>query len=486
MKNKIFLIMLAFLLIIPSVLSLTVTPQEVDVELFSTSSENIFFNITNNEDVNLYDIEFLTDSEDVTFVDNKIDLNPGETVSVKAVVDTDSNYEATETIKVIHYKQEDIFLQPEDMDVEINNYKYEPSNLEIVKGSKITWWNNDVLKHSVTSSLFDHDIEAGSSYEYVFNEAGIFDYYDKHTNYQGRIYVKDVLENGLVHDPKETIYAKINIKSILVETELNLSFIDGSDFTVEYNSKKESVISIINNGDKVALGVALSSDPAWVTFGKTNFNLDSSQTTYVPFTIKPLISNSNNTDQTHIIDIIIKGDNFQTKTFSLNVFVPYREDVSLNETVDNYFDGSMDLNLMNAIHVLFCQANPEHQYCVPKIIEKLIETTPQIYVNLSAEDVYTNNRKTAENREYVERAIKTISEDIDGIKNDTSTAKESAVEANINTKELYAQTLENEEDLNQLQGLMITLSIFAVFLGLGFLGYKFFLKKYMKDREFSS
>ena len=486
MKNKLLLLIIIVLISTPGVLSISITPQEIDVELFTTHSENLFFNVTNDEDVNLYHVKLISENNDISFINNDFELYPGETIEVKAVVDTSTSYESAENIKVIHYKQEDVVLQPEDKTVEITDHNYNPSEIEIVKGSKITWTNNDVLKHTVTCSLFDNDIIAGESYEYTFTEAGVVDYYDKHTNYQGKVYVKDVLDNGMVHDPKEVIYTKININSLLVETEIEISFIDGNNFTVNHGGKKESVISIHNKGTKVAMNVDLSSMPAWISFGKTSFNLDSDETTYVPFTIKPLLSNSNDTDKTHYIDLIIKGNNFETITNEVSVFVPYKEDINVNDTVENYFDGSIDLNLMNAIHVLFCQANPEHEYCVPKVIEKLVEVTPDIYLNMSAKDVYNSVRKTAENQQYVERAFKTISSDMDEMKNMTGMAKDNAVETNAKTQQLYEKTLENEDSINQIQGVLIAIMILVFVGGLGYLGYSLFMKKYMKDKEFLS
>lgn len=68
-----------------------------------------------------------------------------------------------------------------------SNTCYEPANLAAKKGTGITWYNNDTASHTVTDGkpsddqtgqIFDSGlILPGKTFEFVFDEAGTYDYY---------------------------------------------------------------------------------------------------------------------------------------------------------------------------------------------------------------------------------------------------------------------------------------------------------------------
>lgn len=67
--------------------------------------------------------------------------------------------------------------------VSIKEYAYSPAEIKVKKGTKVTWTNEDTVKHTVTmaddskegpkSELFGK----GETYSYTFNTVGTFDYY---------------------------------------------------------------------------------------------------------------------------------------------------------------------------------------------------------------------------------------------------------------------------------------------------------------------
>ena len=66
-----------------------------------------------------------------------------------------------------------------------DNACYLPYNLEVAAGTTVTWANDDTAAHTVTSGtvgdltgLFDSGlVTSGATFEYVFEEAGTYDYY---------------------------------------------------------------------------------------------------------------------------------------------------------------------------------------------------------------------------------------------------------------------------------------------------------------------
>jgi plastocyanin len=70
---------------------------------------------------------------------------------------------------------------------ETNSSCYKPDKVTIAQGTKITWHNDDVFPHTVTSgqpsdsltgTLFDSSfIHSGQSFKFVFNDTGSYDYY---------------------------------------------------------------------------------------------------------------------------------------------------------------------------------------------------------------------------------------------------------------------------------------------------------------------
>lgn len=64
--------------------------------------------------------------------------------------------------------------------VTIKNLSFTPATLEVIKGDKIAWTNNDTVAHTVTSD--NGKFESGQlapdkTFEFTFNETGTFSYH---------------------------------------------------------------------------------------------------------------------------------------------------------------------------------------------------------------------------------------------------------------------------------------------------------------------
>ncbi|HLC62853.1 MAG TPA: cupredoxin family copper-binding protein [Candidatus Nanoarchaeia archaeon] len=76
----------------------------------------------------------------------------------------------------------------------ISGFAFNPGEITIKAGDKITWINNDDVKHTVTS---DSGVELksglfgnGEKYEHVFNAVGEYSYYcEPHPNMKGKVIV---------------------------------------------------------------------------------------------------------------------------------------------------------------------------------------------------------------------------------------------------------------------------------------------------------
>lgn len=76
----------------------------------------------------------------------------------------------------------------------IDGSAYSPDDHTVGVGSKVTWINNDAMSHTVTAndgtSFSSGNITTGSSFSYVFNSIGTYNYHcADHPSMQGKITV---------------------------------------------------------------------------------------------------------------------------------------------------------------------------------------------------------------------------------------------------------------------------------------------------------
>ena len=82
--------------------------------------------------------------------------------------------------------------------VDIKLFQFKPKELEVKKGTTVTWTNGDAIEHSVTAGkpgkpaeMFDSGFfSKGGSYAHTFDSAGNFTYFCKrHPNMQATVKV---------------------------------------------------------------------------------------------------------------------------------------------------------------------------------------------------------------------------------------------------------------------------------------------------------
>lgn len=468
---KIKLILLA-LLIIPSVMALTIDPTSQSVELFTDKAENVFFNITNDRSEDIYYITLSSENEDIQFITNDFNLTKNQTKEIKLAIDTYTSYEEKSEIKIIYYLKSDVINDPTSETIDITSNKYEPNEIEVFSGSTITWTNTDTIKHSITSELFDEDLEPGESFPFTITNIGINNYYDKFTSLQGKIIVKDLIGQDYVHNPENDQAFNLNIKSKLVETEVKIDFLEKENFNISVNADEEAVLVIENIGGKTAEKVVLSSDFGWITFGLNEFYIAPGNKKYVPYTIMPIVTSSEETGKTHQITIFAKGENTFDANNSISVFVPYQEGVSLNDTAQQIFNQTFDEDFMISFHNIYCQALPESQYCKPEIVEKIVYQSQPLPYNHTQEDIHKTLIQQQEIRDEMSRSINTYHSEIETIKTDAQTASKNSAETKLIAEEIKKYIEETKKDDNTAFTVLMVLVI-LVFIGiLGYFGIR--------------
>jgi plastocyanin len=72
-----------------------------------------------------------------------------------------------------------VVKQPENssVSVTIQNYAFNPATINIKKGGKVTWTNQDSAPHQIKSATFNSStLNQGESFSFTFDTAGTFDY----------------------------------------------------------------------------------------------------------------------------------------------------------------------------------------------------------------------------------------------------------------------------------------------------------------------
>lgn len=83
------------------------------------------------------------------------------------------------------------------VNIDVQGFKF-PANMDVAKGTTVTWTNKDTAAHTVTSGTrptkdgkFDGQIAAAGTFSFTFTEAGTYQYFCTiHSSMNGTITVK--------------------------------------------------------------------------------------------------------------------------------------------------------------------------------------------------------------------------------------------------------------------------------------------------------
>jgi len=83
--------------------------------------------------------------------------------------------------------------------VSIRDLTFDPMIITVSSGTTVTWYNNDTVDHTVTSTAgpasFDSGVMApGDTFSFTFTEAGTYDYYCTiHPSMRGQVFASSGL-----------------------------------------------------------------------------------------------------------------------------------------------------------------------------------------------------------------------------------------------------------------------------------------------------
>ena len=83
------------------------------------------------------------------------------------------------------------------VNIDVQGFKF-PPNMDVAKGTTVTWTNKDSVGHTVTSGTrpnkdgkFDGQLAAGSTFSFTFTDSGTYQYFcTVHSSMNGTITVK--------------------------------------------------------------------------------------------------------------------------------------------------------------------------------------------------------------------------------------------------------------------------------------------------------
>ncbi len=83
-----------------------------------------------------------------------------------------------------------------EKEIVIDNFTFDPPEVTIAIGTRVTWVNHDDVPHTATSTVKPRAFDSGTldtdqKYSFVFTKAGVYDYFCAvHPKMTGRITVK--------------------------------------------------------------------------------------------------------------------------------------------------------------------------------------------------------------------------------------------------------------------------------------------------------
>jgi len=263
-------------------------------------------------------------------------------------------------------------------DIGISSNGFSSNYITIRNGDSIKFSNSDYFSHSIYSSAFSTlNIATNSSETHLFNQIGIFNFYDTQygtyiTNFNGNIQVVNRTMQQQAHNPNYDTTLNVNLDSSLNPTELGISN-SKSDYQIGNGEFSKGLITINNAGNTKAEGVKISSDSTWITFDRNNFEINNGQSDWVTYTITPLLIKTEETNKTYNFSINVGSYNSPSKNFSISIFIPYYE-ISSGLT--------SDIGTLTYLNNVYCPLYPCSFFCHPEL--------PQCNSNLSGSGMSGN------------------------------------------------------------------------------------------------
>ena len=329
-------------------------------------SQNITFTIQNQEPINFVNINFNSNP----YVSmSSFDLLSGANSTITANVIATDSFSGAVKIKGFYTSNLGELNLQHNVTVDYTQ-GLSICDFSAVKGDSIKWTNNvssNINLINADTSQIVTTIAPNSTYielfsvplssKYYFTRFGI-----RFTN----ICTITVLDTqGLINDPQKDAQILLDIVFLNEPTNISVTILT-NNYTIDAGTSKQDILSIRNTGNKTAKSVRLSG--TWfTTFTSNTFDLSPGESKNIGYTIAPDITNTSQTNQTYVQNLIISG-NFPQILHPFSIKIPYA-------LIDaNFFDNVTSLDELVKIYIevvkSYCAENPNNVEC-GKLIQRI-------------------------------------------------------------------------------------------------------------------
>ena len=378
MKNKIWFEAVVFIMLVSFVAAngLTADPDSFTVNKTVGEQPTISFILRNVYELEMKNINF---EEEINGELNPLKMDPisslsnGADINVTATVIGDKPFIGEVRIKGFYNNT--IESSSEQTTIEINVVgDLSECYLQVYPGETVKWHNQHsslpyyIINANNGKPLFAGGIPATETSEaYPFSVGNSLTYFvsaspglgGKMSNTPCTI---TVLGTGLVNNPNYDAIINLNLNIEFIPTNIAVS-IPVDDYTLNVGSSQQGFFTITNLGSNIAKDIILSAD--WFSFKDdagnvlNNFDLSEGQSKNILYTIKPIITNTSQTDKSYVKTFTISG-NFDQFTKDFNIFIPFSVVISGDETEPGLEE--LVKQYMEVI-IAYCNDNPNSLEC---------------------------------------------------------------------------------------------------------------------------
>ena len=365
MKLYILLISFIFFAGIVSANGLNIGITNVAINKTYNTPIYINFTISNDEAFAFYNIS--SDNAILSFDQIPV-LNPNSNVSVVALINTNIANNYTIRIKGVYDAPLGVSNRTYNVNVDYNN-GISNCDISAIQGDKVIFQNSvldSIVMMNVDTSVSILTIPMNTSTTLQCNYPQNIRY-----NFQRRGFVFTstcnfycLNDTGKINNPQYdavlSLALNINFNATQISTVISVI-----NYTINNYQSSDGVITITNNGSYTAKNIQLNSN-GWISFNQNNFDLEPGQTKGLIYTVSPVVTSTNSTNQTYIKTISIVG-NFNEFDQNVSIFVPYM-----------FISGNSSSTYPSIIDII-------QQYCVDYPADTLCLKTP-VYINGSTTD----------------------------------------------------------------------------------------------------
>lgn len=318
------------------------------------TQQNITLTLADQETVDFVNVSFAPNP----YVEmSPVSISSGSNVTVNATIIATQSFSGN--IPIIGYYVSNLGQQNivHNVSVDYTN-GLSVCDFSAVQGDIVNW-SSDVLSDvslvNADTGQQVADILSNSSYSTTFSSPITFDYYFTRYGLQftPTCTISVLSTTGYIHNPQfdANPYFSINITHLPTNLTVNIPI---DTYTINVGDSTQDILTIRNNGNNTASNIHLDAG-SWFNFTINDFDLAPGISKNIGYTIYPIISSSNQTNQNYNINLSISG-NFDTYTHNFTIFIPYSL-VTNNNTAQN---PTLDQLASNAIQLAlaYCHENP--------------------------------------------------------------------------------------------------------------------------------